>query len=328
MRRTAGLLAVLAVPLLIVTACGIGQVTETTGGVTTTEPVETTTITVEATTTTLDDGFPITVEDQNGSVTIESMPVSIVSLSPTATEMLFAVGAGDQVIAADEFSNYPDIAPTTSLSGFNPNIEAILSYGPDLVVAQWDPGELVASLEAVDVPVLILPAALSLDDVYGQTVTLGVATGHQLQSEAVVAEMQHEIEVLVEGSAVPSGLSIYHEADPTFYAASSFSFIGQLYGMLGLENVADEADPDGFGFPQLSSEYIVAADPDFIFIADASLGVTPESLAERPGWGEMSAITNGAIHVLDEDIASRWGPRVVDLLRSISDAVAEYALGS
>ena len=324
MRRFAPLLAL----ILVTAACGSGVVAVTTTGDTTTTVVNTTTSQPETTTTTLDDGFPVTVEDMNGSVTIEARPVSIVSLSATATEMLFAMGAGDQVVAVDEYSNYPDEAPTTSLTGFNPSIEAILTYGPDLVVASWDPGELVEGMSAFDVPVLVFPTALSLDDSYAQTETLGAATGNIDGAADVVAQIQTDIQIVVGASPVPEGLSIFHEADPTLYAASSFSFIGQLYSLLGLENVADEADPDQFGFPQLSSEYLVAADPDFIFLADASLGMTPDIIALRPGWDQMSAVKNGAIATLDEDIASRWGPRVVDLLRSISDAIAEYLLTS
>lgn len=322
MRRTAALL-VLAI---LAAACGPAGSAETTGQTTT--AVASPPTTEPAPTTTVDDGFPITVNDANGAVDIAERPVAIVSLSATATEMLFAIGAGEQVVAADEFSDYPAEAPTTSLSGFNPNLEAILTYGPDLVVASWDPGELVAGLTAVGVPVLLLPTALSLDDSYTQTETLGAATGHIGEAAQLVAEMQSDIALVIEGSPDLGGLTIYHEADPSLYAASSFSFIGQLYEMLRLVNVADEADPDGFGFPQLSSEYLVAADPQFIFLADASLGVTPESLGERSGWGEMSAVVNGAVEVLDEDIASRWGPRVVDLLRAISDAVSEYVLTS
>ncbi len=323
MRRFAPLIVL----ILVLAACAGAEVAATTVGEIATTVAQTTTTRL-APTTTVETGFPVTVEDVNGPVTIESRPISIVSLSATATEMLFAIGAGDQVIAADEFSNYPEEAPTTSLSGFNPNIEGILTYGPDLVVASWDPGELVAGLSTLDVAMLLLPTALSLDDVYAQTETLGTATGNIAGAVDVVTSIRADIQTIVDDSLVPGGLSIYHEADPTLYAASSSSFIGQLYSMLGLANVADAADPDGYGFPQLSSEYLVAEDPDFIFIADGSLGVTPESLAERPGWDGMGAIQNGAIEVLDEDLASRWGPRVVDLLRSISDAVAEYAVSS
>jgi iron complex transport system substrate-binding protein len=262
----------------------------------------------------------VTVEASNGPVTIEEKPESIVSLSSTGTEMLFAIGAGDQVVAVDEFSTYPPEAPVTDLSGFTPNLEAIVGYEPDLVVISFDPGELVAGLEAVDVPTLLLPTAGSLDDSYTQLEVLGAATGHIGEAAEVVSQMQADIENIVATTTIPAGLSFYHEVDATLYSATSASFLGQIYALLGLSNIADEAD-DGSGFPQLASEYIVSQDPDMIFLADVDFGVTPESLSERPGWSEMTAVQNGAIVPLESYLASNWGPRVVELLQTIANSV-------
>ncbi len=318
MRRTALLIAL----VLAVTACSTaGSGDTTTSQASATTVVETTT--TLNTTTTASDGFPVSVTDGNGEVTIESQPQSIVSLSSTATEMLFAIDAGDQVVAVDEFSVYPEEAPITDLSGFTPDLEAILDYEPDLVVISFDPGELVSGLSTVGVPVLYLPTAGSLDDSYAQIETLGAATGHIGEAAEVVGQMQVDLDDILAATTVPPGISFYHEVDSTLYSASSASFIGQVYALLGMENIADEADPDGLGFPQLASEYVVSADPDLIFLADSSMGVTPESLADRPGWAEMTAVQGGAITVLDEYLASNWGPRVVELLQSIADAVTE-----
>ncbi len=320
MRRTSLLIAV----LLALAGCGTGEGGgTTTGGPTDTTLPATTTSAPAETTTSESDGFPVTVADGNGEVTIDEQPQSIVSLSSTATEMLFAIGAGDQVVAVDEFSVYPEEAPVTDLSGFTPNIEAILEYEPDLVVISFDPGELVTGLSAVGVPSLLLGTAASLDDSYAQLETLGAATGHIGEAAEAVSEMQVGIDAVLAGADVPQGTSFYHEVDPTLFSASSSSFIGQIYVLLGMENIADEADPDGTGFPQLAAEYVVSSDPDLIFLADGSMGVTPESLAERPGWAEMTAVEGGAIAVLDEYLASNWGPRVVELLQSIADAAME-----
>jgi iron complex transport system substrate-binding protein len=237
--------------------------------------------------------------------------------------MLFAVGAGDQVVAVDEYSTYPAQAPITDLSGFTPNLEAIVGFEPDLVVISFDPGEVESGLEAVGIPSLLLTTALSLDDSYAQLEVIGAASGHLAESAAVVLEMQSEIEEIVASAAVPEGISFYHEVDATLYSASSMSFIGQVYALLGMENIADAADTDGIGFPQLASEYVVNEDPDLIFLADVDFGVTPESLAERPGWDEMTAVQNGAIVELAADLASNWGPRVVELLQTIANAVTE-----
>ena len=320
MRRTA---------LLIALVLAVGACDSAGGGDTTTSQASATTVvytttTPPGTTTTRADGFPVSVTDGNGEVAIENQPQSIVSLSSTATEMLFAIDAGDQVVAVDEFSVYPEEAPITDLSGFTPDLEAILEYEPDLVVISFDPGELVSGLSAVGVPSLFLPTAATLDDSYAQIEVLGGATGHVGEAAQVVSQMQVGIDDILAATTVPPGVSFYHEVDPTFYSASSASFLGQVYALLGMNNIADEAaDPDGFGFPQLASEYVVSADPDLIFLADSSMGVTPESLADRPGWEEMTAVQGDAITILDEYLASNWGPRVVELLQSIADAVTE-----
>jgi iron complex transport system substrate-binding protein len=314
----------LILTLLAVVACSAEV-----GSTTTTEEVATTTATSEPTTTAppdpsttvADTGFPVDVTDANGAVTIEATPVSIISLSSTGTEMLFAIGAGEQVVAVDEFSTYPAEAPITDLSGFTPNIEAIVGYDPDLVVISFDPGELVSGLEAVGVPTLLLPTASSLDDSYTQLEVLGAATGHVGEAAEVVAQMQADIDEIVATTTIPAGVTFYHEVDATLFSASSNSFLGQIYGLLGLTNIADEADTDGTGFPQLASEYIVSQDPDIIYLADVDFGVTPESLSERPGWAEMTAVQNDAIVPLEAYLASNWGPRVVELLGLIAESV-------
>ncbi len=314
----------LILTLLAIVACSAeGGSTTTTGEVATTTVASdpTTTAEPDPTTTAADAGFPVEVSDASGAVTIEAMPESIVSLSSTGTEMLFAIGAGEQVVAVDEFSTYPTEAPITDLSGFTPNIEAIVGYEPDLVVISFDPGELVSGLEAVGVPTLLLPTALSLDDSYTQLEVLGSATGHVGEAAEAVAQMQADIDEIVATTSIPAGVTFYHEVDATLFSASSNSFLGQIYGLLGLTNIADEADTDGTGFPQLASEYIVSQDPDIIYLADVDFGVTPESLSERPGWAEMSAVQNDAIVPLEAYLASNWGPRVVELLGLIAESV-------
>ena len=326
MRRMALPIALVAV----VVACSPGA---NAGGTTTTaEPTTaqaTTTTVVEVTTTTEASAFPVTVADGAGEVTIEQMPERIVSLSSTGTEMLFAVGAGGQVVAVDEFSTRPEEAPRTELSGFSPNVEAILSFEPDLVVISFDPGELKAALDAVGVPSLLLGTAVSLDDSYSQLEVIGAATGHIAGAAQVVAEMESAINEIVSTTDVPAGVTFYHEVDSTLYSTSSASFLGQVYRLLGMENIADAAeDPFGSGFPQLSSEYVVSEDPDLIFLGDIDFGVSPESLADRPGWEGMKAVKTNAIVGLDSYLASNWGPGVVELLQTIADAVMEYALVS
>ena len=269
--------------------------------------------------------FPVTLEAPNGPLTIEAEPEAIVSLSSPATESLFAIGAGDQVIAADETSNYPPEAPTTDLSGYQPNIEAIAGYGPDLVIASDDLGDLVASLEKLSIPVLLQPAATSLEDTFAQIEQLGEATGHVEEAEALVDEMTTEIDgIVADAPQLDEPLTYFHELDTTYFTVTSETFIGGIYDLLGLENIADEAPKAGTGYPQLSEEFIIDADPDLIFLADTKCCDQDGAVvAARPGWDQIAAVRNDHVIELDDDIASRWGPRVVDFLRIVADAVAE-----
>jgi cobalamin transport system substrate-binding protein len=270
--------------------------------------------------------FPITVTGTNGDVTIDARPERIVSLSPTATEDLFAIGAGDQVIAADDQSNYPPEAPTTDLSGFEPNVEAIAGYEPDLVVYATEPGDLGSSLEDLGITALQLDAAPTLDVAYEQIEQLGAATGHTDEAAALVEQMRSDIQALVDGADAAAGTSFYYELDDTFYSVTSKTFIGKLFTMLGLENIADAVGKGSGGYPQLSAEYIIDSDPDLIFLADTKCcDQSADTVAERPGWAGLAAVTGGGIVALDDDVAQRWGPRVVDLLQQISDAAAAEA---
>jgi iron complex transport system substrate-binding protein len=284
------------------------------GGGATSVPPSPSTVTTQA-------AFPVTVQAGNGSVTIAARPERIVSLSPTATEMLFAVGAGDQVVAVDEFSNYPPEAPTTKLSGYQPNVEAIGRYTPDLVVISNDIDGLVDALGKLSVPVLLEPAANDLDESYAQIEQLGAATGHVADAAGVVASMRSKIQAIVSSAGALGGqsLSYYHELDQTFYSATSTTFIGQVYGLLGLKSIADGAKGAASGYPQLSAEYIIKSDPAVIFLADSKCcGQSAKTVARRPGWSEIAAVKDGAVFALDDDLVSRWGPRVVDFLQTIA----------
>ena len=274
---------------------------------------------------TLEAGFPVTLDAANGPVTLEARPERIVSLSPTATEMLFAVGAGDQVVAVDDQSTYPSDAPMTDLSGFEPNVEAVAAYDPDLVIASNDPGDLEKSIEALGIPFLLQPAASTLDDTYAEIDELGAATGHIDEASSVVETMRSEIdEIRMSLPVFDDPPTYFHELDENYFTATSETFIGRVYGLLGLENIADPADKQGSGYPQLSAEYIIKADPDLIFLADTKCcKQSSQTVAARPGWDQISAVKQDAVIELDDDIASRWGPRVVDFIRAVAAGVAE-----
>ena len=254
----------------------------------------------------------------------------IVSISPTATEMVFAIGAGDRVVAVDQFSYYPAEAPVTDLDGWNPNVEAIASYDPDLVLLQTS-GEVSSSLEALGIEVWAHDAPFAFDDVYVQIEQLGAVTGQDAEAAALVADMQAQIDELIAAAPDASGLSYYHELDNTLYTVTSGTFIGQVYGLFGLTNVADPADADGsaWGYPQLSDEYLVDANPDIIFLADTlCCGQDAQTVVARPGWDLLTAVQTGRIVELNDDIVSRWGPRLVEFIAAISGVLVSTGAAS
>ena len=245
----------------------------------------------------------------------------IVSLSPTATEILFAVGAGKQVVAADDHSDYPASAPTTKLSASDPSVESIAGYDPDLVILSADGGGVVAQLRKLHISAVVEPAARDLDQAYAQIRDLGRRTGHADRAKEVAHQMETEIHQLV--ASVPKRakpLTVFHELDQTLYSATSKTFIGKVYADLGLQNVADAADPNGDrgGYPQLSAERVVQANPDVVFLADTKCcDQDASSFARRPGFSGLRAVRTHHVVGLDDDIASRWGPRVVDFFRAV-----------
>jgi iron complex transport system substrate-binding protein len=257
------------------------------------------------------------------TVAASSGPKRIVSLSATGTEMLFAIGAGKQVVAVDDQSNYPATAPKTTLSGFKPNVEAIATYKPDLVVITDSAEEIKPALEALKTKVFVQPAATKVDDAYTQLHDLGTATGHAGEADAVAAKMKADLAKVK--ASLPTnarGLTYYPELDQTYFSATSKTFIGDVYGFLGLKNIADAADKQGTGYPQLSAEYVLQADPDLVFLADTKCCQQSTSIvAQRPGWANMKAVKNGGVVELDDDIASRWGPRIVAQVRIVADHI-------
>ena len=268
--------------------------------------------------------FPVTIVASNGKITIAKKPRRIVSLSPTATESLFAIGAGAQVVAVDDQSDYPKAAPRTTLSGFTPNVEAIAIYRPDLVVIAYDPKGLSSALQRLGITVIHHDGAATFKGAYQQIRQLGLVTAHEAEATRLIGRMKTKIAGIVKTARkAGGGLSVYHELTPDLYSATSKTFVGKVYAALGLRNIADEADAVGTGYPQLSAEYIVSASPDLIVLADSvCCGQKPSTVAARPGWDRISAVRTGSIVRIDDSIASRWGPRLVNFFRAMSSALA------
>lgn len=257
-------------------------------------------------------------------------PERVVSLSPTHTEIMFAIGAGDLLVAVDDFSNFPAEALElpNELSGFEPNVEAIAAFEPDLVLIGGDFTGLGDQLAELDIASWDGPAAATFDDTYAQIEQLGAATGQVAEAAELVLSMQTEISAAVDSSPTPeTPLRFYHELDPSFFSADSSTFIGQIYSLFGLENIADADDSESFGFPQLNAEVIIDSNPDLIFLADTKCcGETAASVAARPGWDAIAAVQNGNVIEMDDDIASRWGPRIVDYIQLVATAIESAAV--
>jgi iron complex transport system substrate-binding protein len=258
-------------------------------------------------------------------VTIPAEPQRIVSASATHTEVLYSLGAGDRIVAVDRFSNYPaDAATKGTIDSFNINVEAVAGFDPDLVILAYDPGDVADGLAGLGIPTLLFPSApATLEDAYAEWAAVGAAIGAGEEAEDLISGVKSDIDEIVAG--VPRGgdrPTYYHELGEDLYTITSDTFVGSLYALVGMENVADAADGAGSGYPQMSAEYLLEADPDFIFLADTvCCGQTAETLSARPGWDALSAVQSGRVVELDDDVASRWGPRVVEFLESITSAV-------
>jgi iron complex transport system substrate-binding protein len=247
-----------------------------------------------------------------------ALPHRIVSLSPTATETLFAIGAGKQVIAVDDQSDYPKRAPKTKLSGYTPNVEAIAGYRPDLVVISGDPGGVVASLRKLRIRVLLQPAAKDLPGAYAEIRQLGNVTGHKKTASSLVARMKRQIARAV-ASTPKARLSVYHELTPDYYSATSRTFIGRIYKLFGLRNIADAADSSGNGYPQLSAEYILSSNPGLIVLADTRCcGQSASTVENRAGWSGLAAVRTHSVVGVDDSVASRWGPRIANFVNAVA----------
>ncbi|RZQ60001.1 ABC transporter substrate-binding protein [Amycolatopsis suaedae] len=272
-----------------------------------------------------DGAFPVQLSPAGApSVTVAKRPERIVALSPTVTEVLYAVGAGSQVVAVDSASDFPPEVPKTPLSGLSPDPEAIAGHNPDLVVVSADrDGKLAAALQRTGVTTLVVPDAKTLNEAYSHIELLGKATGHAAEGADVARRTREDLDKIVAETPKPAKpLRYYHEVDQTFYSVTSGTFIGQVYAKFGLANIADGG---GVGdYPQLSSEKVLQANPDLIFLADTKCcGQSPQTVAQRPGWNTLTAVKNGNVVALNDDVASRWTPRIVELARAVGAAVAK-----
>ena len=262
--------------------------------------------------------FPLTVEDAEGTaITIRAAPSRIVSYSPGATEILFAIGAGDRVAATDEFSDYPPEAlalPKLAYSG--PDPERALALEPDLVLMASQQREQVGQFRDLGMTVLYLREPESLEGVYEAVARLGAITGNRGEADALAASMRGRAEAVAAAVAdAEAEPRVFFELTADLYTVGPDTFVGVLLTLSRGRNVAEGALTP---FPQLGAEAVIAADPQVVLLADAEWGETPEKVCARPGWDAISACREGRVHPVDGDLTSRPGPRIVDGLEQVA----------
>lgn len=256
-----------------------------------------------------------------------AIPTRIISLSPSATETLFSLGANKQVIAVDDLSNFPSTAPMTALSAFTPNVEALVTYKPDLIIlnsSATKAEDVRKQLTKLGISVYWEVSPNSLDEAYGEIVSIGKATGRTKEAQTLVADMKSKITSAVKKYRKGKSVTFFHELDNTLYSATSETFIGSVYKSFGLTNIADAAaSADSYGYPQLTSEYVIKANPRVIYLADAEYGESVKTVSSRAGWKNVTAVRKKQILALPADIPSRWGPRLVDFYEFIGQSLAK-----
>jgi len=268
------------------------------------------------------DRFPMTLTDEAGNpVSLPETPERIVSLAPSHTEILFALGLGDRVVGVTDYCNYPEeAAGRPTVGGFaDIDVETVVGLGPDLVLGtSMHASELAPRLQALGVTTFIVDPR-TVADVLETILTVGIITGRTQQAALLVAQMTERIAAVahaVEGEPEPK---VFWELGPDLFTAGPGSFVDDLIRLAGGENVASNAQ--GL-WPQLGVEMILLEDPDVIVLADHAYGETFEKVAARPGWGQIAAVVEGrVIELSDDDIFSRPGPRLVDALEFLAKAL-------
>ena len=215
---------------------------------------------------------------------------------------------------------YPRRAPRTGLSGYTPNSEAIAKYHPDLVLISYNPGNFASQLRKLGIKTVLEPAANDLPHAYGEILQLGRLTGHTRGAKTVVHLMQKHLAAIIR--SVPKSrrhLRVFHELSPDYYSATSATFIGRVYKLFGFTNIADAADATHTGYPQLSGEYILSANPQLVVLSDSvCCGQTTGKVAVRPGWQQVAAVRQHRVVAVDDSIASRWGPRLIAFAQTVA----------
>jgi len=265
--------------------------------------------------------WPLVITDDLGNtIELQEYPQAIVSLSPSTTEILFVIGAGEQIVGRDEFSLYPEAAlEVESIGSLWEGVptEAILALEPDLVIAaQIVSEENIQVLLDLGLPVYWQANPTDFEGLYENLLEISEITGHKEDTMALVAGLQNRVETVVTAlTDVQVTPSVFYELDATDpanpWTTGKGTFIDYIITMAGGSNAASALQGE---YAQISAEELIVVNPEIIMLADALYGVTPESVAKRPGWDVIAAVQNGAIYPIDPNMMSVPGPRLVDAL--------------
>jgi iron complex transport system substrate-binding protein len=265
--------------------------------------------------------FPLTITDDAGrQVMFAQPPQRIVSIAPSNTEILYALGLADRVVAIDSYSNYPPEAAAKPLVGdyLEPDLESVVAAEPDLILAaDVHLGTVLPELDTLDLPTVVFAPA-NLDEVFASILQVGVIAGEPARAAELVCELQARVDAVTAAIVGAPRPRVFFELDPGLYTVGPETFVADVIARAGGENIAAAAAEM---WPQLSAEAIVAANPEVILLADEVAGVTPEQVAARPGWQGIAAVEQDRIVPIDPDLVARPGPRVVDGLEEVAAAL-------
>jgi len=266
----------------------------------------------------------ITLTDGLGrTITLNHPAQRIVSMAPSNTEILFAIGAGSQVVGRDDFSDYPDaVKALPSVGGTEKyNNEQIVALHPDLVLAaEINTPDQVKALESLGLTVYYLNNPTTLDEMYANMETVSKLTGHEADAATLIALLKTRVAAVdAKIATATTKPTVFWELDATDpakpYTVGPSTFIDSLIQRAGGTNVTGTLRDQ---YPQVSLEQVVAWNPVFIILSDAVYDVTPDVVKVRPGWGSLNAVKNGHVVPVDDSLFSRPGPRLVDGLELLA----------
>jgi iron complex transport system substrate-binding protein len=259
-------------------------------------------------------GFPVAVASGDGTVRISHRPTRILSLSPSSTQMLYAIGAGSQVVGVDKYSTFPPDAPRTKFTGYETSAEDYVGLRPDLVILAYDSNNLVSQLAKLGIPTLLIPPATTIPGANHQLVELGQATGHAKGAANAINVVEQDLRrVAATIGERARGESYYVELDPTLYTATSATFIGALFSIFHMVDIANPAGRHGSAYPQISSEFLLRQNPDYVFLADTvCCAQTATTFSHRSGFSVLRAVRLGHVFGVNDSVASEWGPHSLE----------------